>query len=105
MTFLLQSLDLHHLDVARDAPSIAVGVSTAAHYACCTKVLGHPDGTPFTPLPAPAAGYRLYLVVLDGLVGSVVIGQLLQHHGLDSPDGYRLGRRLRRLQPHHIGCQ
>jgi hypothetical protein len=44
---------------------------------------------------APAAGRNLYLVALDGHVRSVVIGQqLLQHHGLDSPDGHRLDHRL-----------
>jgi hypothetical protein len=54
---------------------------------------------------APAVGRNLYLVALDEHVGSIVIGQLLQHHGLDSPSGHRLSHRLRCLQPHHIGCR
>jgi hypothetical protein len=38
--------------------------------------------------------HGLDLVVLDRHVGSVVISQHLQHHGLDSPSGHRLGRKL-----------
>jgi hypothetical protein len=53
----------------------------------------------------PAASRSPYLVALDGPLGSVVIGQLLQHHGLDSLGDHRLGRKLRRLQPHHLGCR
>jgi hypothetical protein len=57
-------------------------------HACCTGVLRHPR-RPFFHAPAdasttPAAGYNHYLVALDGRVGSAVIDQLLQHHGLDS---------------------
>jgi hypothetical protein len=102
VTLLLQFLDRHHLDVVRDASSIAtVGASTAACPTCCTGVLW---GS-WRPLlhalagasTAPAAGHGPCLVALDGRVGSTVIGQLLQHHGLDSPGGHRLGRGLRCL--------
>jgi hypothetical protein len=54
---------------------------------------------------ALAAGHGPCLVALDGRVGSTVISQLLQHHGIDSSGGHRLGRELRRLQPHHLECR
>jgi hypothetical protein len=103
-----KSLDRHQIDLVRDVPSSAVGVSTAAHPACCTGVLRRP-WRPFlralaVASTALAASRDPYLVTLDECVGSPVIWQLLQHHGLDSPDGHRLGHRLRRLQPHHLGC-
>jgi hypothetical protein len=79
---LLQSLDQHHLDVARDASSkAAVGASTAARPARCTGVLW---GSWRSRLQAPAgasttlaAGRSPCLVTLDGRVGSAVIGQLM----------------------------
>jgi hypothetical protein len=37
---------------------------------------------------APIVGRDLYLVILDGHMGSVVIDQLFQHHSLDSPGGH-----------------
>jgi hypothetical protein len=52
---------------------------------------------------APVAGHGPCLVALDGRVGSTVISQLLQHHGLDSSGGQRLGRGLRCFKPHHLG--
>jgi hypothetical protein len=95
---LLQSLDRHHLDVARDAPSAAANASTVTRPACCTGVLWRPRWPSLCALVGVsttlAADHGLYLVALDGRVGSAVIGQQLQHHGLDSPSGHRLGRRL-----------
>jgi hypothetical protein len=81
MALLLQSLDQHHLDVARDVPSSAADTSTATRPACCIGVLWRP-WRPFLRTlvgasTAPAAGRDLYLVVLDERVGSTVIGQLL----------------------------
>jgi hypothetical protein len=100
MALLLESLDRHHLDVARDVSSAAaVDESTAGCPACCTDVL---RGS-WWPLLRALAGSSTALAA--GRVGSIVIGQLLQHHGLDSPNSYRLGGRLGRLQPHHLGCR
>jgi hypothetical protein len=65
------------------------------------SILHTPAGSSTTPTGSRGS----CLVTLDGRVGSAVIGQLLQRHGLDSPDGHQLGRGLRRLQPHHIGCR
>jgi hypothetical protein len=95
VALLLQSLDRHHLDVARDASSAAIdGASTAASPTCCTSVLWGSRRPLLRALAgsstAPAAGRGPCLVALDGRVGSTVIGQLLQHHGLDSPGGHRL---------------
>jgi hypothetical protein len=108
VALLLQSLDRHHLDVARDTPSLAVGVSILACPTYCTDVLWRPGWpsfrAPVNTSTAPAAGRGLYLVTLDEHVGSSVIGQLLQHHGLYSRGSHRLGRRLRHLEPHHFGC-
>jgi hypothetical protein len=110
MALLIQSLDWHHLDVARDASSItAVGVFTTASPACCIGVL-RGSWWPFLHAhvgvsTAPVAGRGPYLVALDGRVGSTVISQLIQHHGLDSPDGHGLGHGLGRLQPHHLKIQ
>jgi hypothetical protein len=108
MTLLLQSLDGHHLDVARDAPSSTACASTTARPACCTGVLWWPQ-RPFRihvgASTTPAAGRGLYLVVLDGRVGSAVISQHRQYHGLDSTGGHQLGHRLRHLQPHHLRCR
>jgi hypothetical protein len=110
LALLLQSLDRHHLDVARDASSTTANdASTAARPTCCTGVLWGSRRPLLRALTgvstAPAAGHDPCLVALDGHVGSTVIDQLLQHHGLDSPGGHRLGRGLRRLQPHHLRCQ
>jgi hypothetical protein len=107
---LLQSLDRHHLDVARDASSAAAaGASTAAHPSRCIGVLrGYWRSRLRAPVSAsttPAAGHDPCLVALDGRMRSTVIDQLLQGHGLDSPDGHRLGQGLRRLQPHHLRCR
>jgi hypothetical protein len=96
VALLLQSLDRHHLDVARDAPSSAAGVSTSAHHTCYMAVLRRPRWpslhAPTDASTTPVAGYDFYLVTLEGRVGSTVIGQLLQYHGLHSPGGHRLGR-------------
>jgi hypothetical protein len=107
---LLQSLDRHHLDVAKDASSAtATDTSTATRRACCTDVLRCSWWPLLRALAgasiAPAAGRDPCLVALDGRVGSTVIGQLLNHYGLDSPDGHELGCGLWRLQPHHLGCR
>jgi hypothetical protein len=109
VALLLQSLDQHHLDVAKDAYSAAAaGPSTIA---CPTRCTGIIQGSQWSLLcaptcnsTAPAAGRITFLVSLDGHMGSAVIGQLLQHHGLDSPGGHRLGHGHRRLQPHHLIC-
>jgi hypothetical protein len=86
---LLQSLDRYHLDVARDAPSVAVvGTSTVARPTCYTGVLWCPLLRALTGASTTqAAGHDPYLVTLDGRVESTVIGQLLQYHDLDSPGG------------------
>jgi hypothetical protein len=42
------------------------------------------------------------MVPMDGLMGSIVAGQLLQHHEHGPSCGHRLGARLWRLQPHHL---
>jgi hypothetical protein len=102
VALLLQFLDRHHLDVARDASSAATaGASTATCPTCCTGVLRGSRRPLLHALAgasiAPVAGRGPCLVTLDGRVGSTIIGQLLQHHGLDSPGGHRLGRGLRRL--------
>jgi hypothetical protein len=109
VTLLLQSLNRHHLDVARDASSTVVAdASTTTCHARCTGIL---RGSWWSLLRTPAgssiaraASHDSYLITLDGRMGSVVIGQLLQYHGLDSPGGHRLGRELQRLQPHHHRC-
>jgi hypothetical protein len=57
-----------------------------------------PSGTPFLPpfdaSIALATRHGLYMVALDRCVGSTIIDQLFQHHGFDSPNGHRWGRRL-----------
>jgi hypothetical protein len=54
MALLLQSLDRHHLDVARDAFSAAAAdASTTTCPARCTSILRVPGGPSFVPLPAP----------------------------------------------------
>jgi hypothetical protein len=45
------------------------------------------------------------IVSMDGLAGSTVADQLLQHHDHGPSCDHRLGSRLRRLQPHHLGCR
>jgi hypothetical protein len=95
-------LDRHHLTVARDASSLAAaGVSTTTCPACYTGVL-RGSRWPLLHAPdeasaAPVVGHGPCLVGLDKLMGSTTIDQLLQHHGLDSPSGHRLGRGLRCL--------
>jgi hypothetical protein len=76
--------------VARDVSSAAVaGASTASRVACCTSVLRCSRQPLLRALAdastIPAVGRGPYLVALDRHVGSTIIGQLLQHHGLDSP--------------------
>jgi hypothetical protein len=44
--------------------------------------------TPASAPTTPTAGQDLYLVTLDGHVGSTNIGQLLQYYGLDSLGGH-----------------
>jgi hypothetical protein len=92
VAFLLQSLDQHHIDVARDVPSSTAGMPTAARHVCCTGALQRPQQpslqAPINASTALAVGCDLYLVAMDGHVGSVVIGHVLQHHGLDSPSGH-----------------
>jgi hypothetical protein len=90
---LLQSLNRHHLDVARDASYAAVADAfTATRPACCTDVLRHfqrPFLRVFAGISiAPIVGRDPYLVALDGRVGSTVISQLLRHHGFDSSGGH-----------------
>jgi hypothetical protein len=87
---VLQYLDRHNLDVGTDASFGAIaGVSTTMRRVRCTDVLrgsrrfllrAHAGSS-----TAPAARRGSCLVVLDGHVGSAIIGQFLQHHGLDSP--------------------
>jgi hypothetical protein len=93
VALLLQSLDRHHLNVARDASSTAAaGTSTATRPAHCIGVLWGSWWSLLRVLAdasmAPAVGRGPYLVALDGRVGTTVIGQLLQHHDLDSPGGH-----------------
>jgi hypothetical protein len=86
----------------------AAGASTTTRPARYTGILRGSRRsllrTPAGSSTTPAASYDSCLVTLDGRVGLVLIGQLLQHHDIYSPDGHRLGRRPRRLQPHHLGC-
>jgi hypothetical protein len=93
VTLLLQSLDRHHLDMDRDACSAAAaGASTTTRPSHCTGIL---RGSRRSLIHAPtgsstalAASHGSCLVILDKRVGSTVIGQLLQHHDLDSPGGH-----------------
>jgi hypothetical protein len=110
VALLLQSLDRHHLDVARDTSSVAAADAlTAACPACCTDILRCSRWPLLHALAqasiTPTASCDPFLVTLDGRVRSTVIGQLLQHHGLDSPSGHRPGCGLWHLQPHHLGCR
>jgi hypothetical protein len=90
VAFLLQSLNRYHLDLAKDASSVAAaGASTAACLACYTGVLQgsrrpllHAFADAST---APAVGCDPCLVTLDRYVGSTVIDQLIQHNGLTPP--------------------
>jgi hypothetical protein len=70
---LLQSLNRHHLDMARDASYVAVADAfTAARPACCTDVLRHfqrPFLRVFAGISiAPIVGRDPYLVALYGRV-------------------------------------
>jgi hypothetical protein len=99
VALLLQSLNRHHLDLARDASSAAAAsTSTTTSPTHCTDILRGSRWSLLHALAgsstAPVASRGSYLVALDGRVGSAVIGQLLQHHGLNSPGGHRLGRGL-----------
>jgi hypothetical protein len=90
---LQQSLDRHHLDVARDVSSIAAaGASTTTRHSRCTGILRGSRRfllrTPAGSSTAPTASHGSCLVALDGHVVSAVIGQPLQHHSLDSLGGH-----------------
>jgi hypothetical protein len=77
------------MDVSSTAADDA---STVAHPTCCTGVLRGSWWPLLRALAdastAPVAGRGPCLVAPDGRVGSTVIGQLLQHHGLDSLNGH-----------------
>jgi hypothetical protein len=93
MALVLQSLDQHYLDVTRDASSTAaVGVSTITRPARCTGILQGSQRSllraPTGSSTTPAVSRGSCLVALDGRVGSAIIGQPLQHYGLDSPGSH-----------------
>jgi hypothetical protein len=79
MALLLQFLDQHHLDVARDASFVAAaGASTTTRPTCSTGILRGSRWSllraPAGDSTAPATGRATFLVSLDGHVGSTVIG-------------------------------
>jgi hypothetical protein len=77
-------------------------ITPCSLHRCTTGLPMVPPSHPYRRLHRTSSRSRP-LVTLDRHAGSTMIGQLLQHHGLDYPGGHRLGRRLQRLQQHHIG--
>jgi hypothetical protein len=72
---------------------------------CTMGLLAVPPSRPCRCLHRTSNRSRPCLVALDERERSTVIGQLLQHHDLDSPDSHRLGHGLRHLQPHQLRCR